>query len=351
MSVLRPQAVDLSHFSRFRSEYMGVAMLAIILFHVALPRSSAFFGLRRLGNVGVDIFLLLSGVGMWFSWTKNAVAESGKQFLRAWASFYRRRLWRVYPTWLLVACLYYIPRYNHGTALWADGHGLIDLAGDILVNWDFWLHDELTFWYIPAIMLLYVFAPPFIELVRRNSDFRWLVLLPIVWTVAVQWVTPVHEAVGHIEIFWSRVPIFFIGICMGEAVQKGQRRKGSGVWLVGLLFLASLLVCLFLEQNLHGRFPLFIERLLYIPLAVTLLILLGRVLAAAPKRLNAALAWVGTISLETYLLHSQFVLWRVEQYHLGYWLTFLITLAVSLPLAWVLHRLMQRVTSMLSKVL
>ncbi len=347
----KPQDIDLSHLSRFRSEYMGVAMLAIILFHVALPRSSAFFGLHRLGNIGVDIFLFLSGMGLWFSWTKHAVAESGKQFVAAWASFYRRRLWRVYPTWLLVACLYYIPRYSHGTQLWADGHGLLDLAGDILINWDFWLHDELTFWYIPAIMLLYVFAPPFMELLRRNADCRWLVLLPIVWTVAVQWVTPIHQAVGHIEIFWSRVPVFFIGISMGEAVKSGQHRKGSSVWIVWALFLASLSVGLFLEQNLHGRFPLFIERLLYIPLTVTLLILLGRLFAVAPKRLNAALAWVGTVSLETYLIHCQFVLLPAQQFHFGYWPTFLITLVISLSIAWILHKVMDRVTSVLTKVL
>ena len=351
MSIRKPQDIDMSQLSRFRSEYMGVAMLAIILFHVALPRSSAFFGLRRVGNIGVDIFLFLSGMGLWFSWMKSIASQGQESFHRRWASFYRRRLLRVYPTWLLIACLYYIPRYHHGWQLWANGHGLADLMGDILINWDFWLHDELTFWYIPAIMLLYVFAPPFMELIRRNADYRWLVLLPIMWTVAVQWVTPVHNAVGHIEIFWSRVPIFFLGICLGEAVRSCQCRKGSGIWLVWILFIVSLSICLFLEQNLHGRFPLFIERLLYIPLAVTLLILLGRLLTITPKRLNASLAWVGTISLETYLLHSQFVLCRVEQYHLGYWLTFAVTIAISLPLAWILHKLMQRVNSLLSKVL
>lgn len=346
MSMKSPQSVNLADISRYRSEYMGVAMLVIILFHVALPRSSEFFGLRRMGNVGVDMFLFLSGVGLWFSWTKNTVAAQTERFFIRWLSFYKRRLWRVYPTWLVIACLYYIPRYHHGMALWADGHGLADLLGDILINWDFWLHDELTFWYIPAIMLLYVFAPPFMELIRRNPDFRWMVLLFVVWTVAVQWVTPIHRAVGHIEIFWSRVPIFFLGISMGEAVKSGQCRKGSTVWLVCALFAASLLTCMYMEQHLHGRFPLFIERLVYIPLTVTFVILLGRLFAVTPKRLNAAVAWVGTVSLETYLIHSQFVLWRVEQLHLGYWLTFLLTLAVSLPLAWALHRLMQRVTSL-----
>ena len=351
MIIRKPHDIDMSHFSRFRSEYMGVAMLAIILFHVALPRSSAFFGLRRMGNIGVDIFLFLSGMGLWFSWMKSIAKADGETFLRRWASFYRRRLLRVYPTWLVIACLYYIPRYQGGAVLWRNGHGLLDLFGDIFINWDFWLHDELTFWYIPAIMLLYVFAPPFMQLIRRNGDYRWLVLFPLVWTIAVQWVAPIHQAVGHLEIYWSRVPVFFLGICMAEAVRTGETRKGSGIWLVWIIFLSTASLCIYLEQSLHGRFPIFLERLVYIPLAVTLLVLLGRLFTVTPSWVNKAFAWVGTISLEVYLIHCQFVLLPVQKYHLGYWLTFIVTLAITLALAWALHKVMQRVTNVLQRTI
>ncbi len=63
--------IELANISRFRGELMGAAMLFIILFHVGLPREDAFYGLRRMGNVGVDMFLFLSGIGLWFSWVKN----------------------------------------------------------------------------------------------------------------------------------------------------------------------------------------------------------------------------------------------------------------------------------------
>ena len=49
---------------------MGLAIIFVILFHVGLPREDAFFGLKRMGNIGVDFFLFLSGMGLWFSWTK-----------------------------------------------------------------------------------------------------------------------------------------------------------------------------------------------------------------------------------------------------------------------------------------
>ena len=63
--------VELSDISRYRGELMGLAMIFVMLFHVWMPKSNVMYGLVRCGNVGVDIFLLLSGVGLWFSWTKN----------------------------------------------------------------------------------------------------------------------------------------------------------------------------------------------------------------------------------------------------------------------------------------
>ena len=57
--------------SRYRGELMGAAILFIILFHIPLPRSDMFFGLRRCCNIGVDMFFFLSGIGLWHSWVKN----------------------------------------------------------------------------------------------------------------------------------------------------------------------------------------------------------------------------------------------------------------------------------------
>ena len=64
---MRIPDIELQNISRYRGELMGAAMLFIMLFHVELARSDLFFGLRRMGNIGVDMFLFLSGVGLWFS--------------------------------------------------------------------------------------------------------------------------------------------------------------------------------------------------------------------------------------------------------------------------------------------
>ena len=99
----------LNDISRYRGELMGLAMVLIILFHISLPRHDSFYGLVRMGNIGVDIFLFLSGIGLWFSW--EGMSNKPGTFSRRWLDFYARRLRRVYPAWLVVATLFYLPRF------------------------------------------------------------------------------------------------------------------------------------------------------------------------------------------------------------------------------------------------
>ena len=328
--------IELANISRYRGELMGAAMLFVVLFHVGLPREDAFFGLRRVGNIGVDMFLFLSGVGLWFSWTKNPSARH----------FFLRRFLRIYPAWLIAASAFYVPDFlTHG------GHStsLIDLFGDIMVNWDFWLHDELTFWYIPATMALYLVTPAYLRLIIKHPIYRWLPVAMIMWCILVQYVTPIHHLVGHLEIFWSRVPIYFIGLNAGAAVQEKRSLDGASIWMILLIFGMALASSIYLEQVRHGQFPLFLERMLYIPLTVTAILLLNRVFRRTPGWFNHTFRFVGALSLETYLVHDHFVLTYVERLNLTYWPTTLITIAIALPLAWLLHTLLSRLIQPLER--
>ena len=332
--------------SRRRSELMGFAIIIVMLFHVNTPRADAFFGLRRMGNLGVDIFLFLSGIGLWFSWAKQ----------QNWKRFYINRALRIYPAWLLVAGYFYISHFHYGHPRYALPFGgtgdagvdsVIDLVGEVLFNWDFWLHDELTFWYVPATMMLYIFAPMYMELVRRWPVYRWLVVLPLMWPIMVQYITPIHQAVGHIEIFWSRVPIFFLGINIAESIrQKKTIDRAAWPMVIGL-FVVSLGACVWLEQMRHGRFPLYTERMLYIVLAVTTVLIVSKL---SNPVLCKALAWVGGISLEIYLVHIEFILKPLYRLHLGYWPTALLLIAISLPVAWIVAQVSNRIGSLLRRL-
>ena len=163
---MKIKEIELANISRYRGELMGAAMIFVILFHVGLPRDDTFFGLRRIGNIGVDIFLFLSGMGLWFSWTKRP----------SLSHFFSRRFLRIYPAWFIIACLYYIPDFLCPDFVGHSGHStnIFDLIGNITINWNFWINDELTFWYIPAIMALYLVSPFYMNLIIRHPIYHWL---------------------------------------------------------------------------------------------------------------------------------------------------------------------------------
>lgn len=320
--------IELADISRYRGELMGLAMIFVMLFHVWMPKSNPMYGLVRCGNVGVDIFLFLSGIGLWYSWTKNPSLKH----------FFKRRYARVYPAWLIVACLFYIPNYLN-TPGGGYSPDVPNLIANILIGWSFWRIDDLTFWFVPSIMMLYTFAPAYMTLIQRHPAYRWTAVAAMVLAVMVQYYPPVHGTVGHLEIFFSRIPIFLIGINCGAMVKERRTADGSSIWLIALVFVMSLMMCVEFEQSWRGRFPLFLERMVYIPLTVTCILLLVQALRHTPSAVRRGLAFLGTISLEMYLIHIQFVLKYVAAYKLGYCLTALIMIAVSTVLAWILYKL------------
>ena len=422
--------------SRYRAALMGLAMLFVMFFHVPMAKGELMYGLVRLGNIGVDMFLFLSGIGLWFSWTKSVSRiedsyrgcegtgvrgyENGNEapnvnlapsHLRTSAptdgnlapsrprtsapsricSFYRKRLLRIYPAWIIIACLYYIPDF-FGTDLFgqfdyatgADWHStkspnVLHLIGNILVNWSFWRIDDGAFWFIPSIMAMYVFAPFYMELIRRHPVYRWMPVVAMVWAVMVQYMPPIHEAVGHIEIFWSRIPIFLIGINCGELVKQKKPIEPSVLWLLLITFGLSLLMCIEFENHWRGHFPLFLERMVYIPLCISCMMLVCKFFSGyevrgtryenqrsaptgkansdkgqaselegnlvprtphlVPRIIIRSLTFIGGISLEIYLVHAQFVLRYLTPMKLGYCLTVVLLVVISLPLAWLLKRL------------
>lgn len=355
--------IKFSDLSLFRSPLMGAAMLMVILFHVGYHRhDTLWFCIGRCGNVGVDLFLFLSGIGMWFAWDskmEKCISESGKQgavsgngrrndssilsprttFPHALLTFYFRRFCRIYPAWLIMAGLYYIPLYLH------DKLSLADTVLGITVNWGFWEHGELTFWFIPAIMVLYTVAPFYMELIRRRPVWRWLPVLFMVLCVLIQYWPPLHHTAGHLEIFFSRIPIFLLGVNAGQLVKDKHTLDGSAVWMLLLVFFMSAVACVNFENGLRGSFPLFLERMVYIPLTVSMLFLLCRLLAAAPQWLCRALSFVGGISLEMYLIHAHFVYAYLRPMQLGFWPTALLTIIITAVLAWLLHKLCSPLSS------
>jgi len=71
--------------------------------------------------------------------------------------------------------------------------------------------------------------------------------------------------------------------------------------------------------------------------------MLNRVFRRTPKWFNRFCAFFGALSLEAYLIHNHFVMANLIPYHLGYWLTALLTIVITIPLAWLLQKILKRI--------
>lgn len=86
---------SLFDFSKYRTELMGLAIVMVVFHHLTLRTSAGLLGkgymfLRVTGAMGVDIFLFLSGLGLFYSFRKNPDIKA----------FYKKRLIRIIPTYV-----------------------------------------------------------------------------------------------------------------------------------------------------------------------------------------------------------------------------------------------------------
>lgn len=319
--------IELYDISRYRKPLMGMAIIFVMLFHCHMNRTYFMCSVKNMGNMGVDIFMFLSGIGLWFSWSRNP----------SFTYFYSRRIWRIYPEYFVMACLLYIPDYFQPAPL--HSHDVAELIFNICINLCFWTRGDNAYWFIPAIMALYVIAPFYMNMIRRHEICRWMPVVFILFSFLLQYNMPLHQAFNHLEIFISRIPIFLIGLNCGQAVLEKRQLRPSSFYLVLIIFVVSFSVCLNFAMRSLGSYPMFLMRMAYIPLSLSTVFLLCKLFSVTPPCLVSVATFVGGVSLEAYLLHEHFVLAPIVNEDLGYILSALISLPAAILLGWVLHQL------------
>lgn len=309
--------------SKYRSELMGFACLWVMLHHNPFdwPRALGLLeSFARYGNLGVDIFLLLSGVGLCFAWQKTPKLST----------FYARRLVRVLVPYALIAVPYWVWR-----DLWLGGG-------------DFWLdvtqlslplRGVITTWYIPAITVFYLLYPLIARVIFSGEPkTRCVYLCGVVMLLCLHLNYSGSEIYRNCEIALTRTVIFIIGCMLGKFVREDKPMEDCLVPLS--------LLCLMLNSSLRRHVSpgdVWI-RFSYIPLALAVTVLLLWLLQKldGAVRLRRFLRFFGERSLELYLSHvllrSVFYLYYPadlwDPWGIG---TYALILTVSLVLSSLLH--------------
>lgn len=151
---------NLNLLSEKRDSLMGLAMLLVVLHHLPVNIPHPFHladWIHRNGGFGVDIFLLLSGIGLAFSITK---CKSLKEY-------YTRRIVRIFPLYCFVICLVTIIKI-HWRAYDINPLGLLFE----ITTLGHWIGKDSFDWFIPNMVLLYAVFPLLYAAFNRINDTK-----------------------------------------------------------------------------------------------------------------------------------------------------------------------------------
>lgn len=274
----------------YRNEIFGLAAIWIILFHVygnvriGLFRGSFWVAnYLNLGNSSVDIFLLLSAIGLSASMGKNTVG-----------AFYRNRLLRVAVPFLLAAVPYF---------LWYDFGYARDGAGQFLLNistLNYWLTDSYPVWYVAFIAVAYALYPLLHRLDRKTHHVATIALMAA--AVVFEYVCWRTGSViyDNAERALSRIPVFLLGMLLAPWLLENRDRKIPLYWVAAALTGWVGIFCVLSLYPPH----LIISRYLYGVMSVCFVVVFSWVRKFLPCRhVNRLLAWLGGRSLEIYVVH------------------------------------------------
>ena len=148
--------LNLKHISKYRSAILGLAIIEIVIFHFCADCTTAveYMGnqmiykltklyISVLGSVGVEFFVLLSGIGLYYSFSKDCDIKS----------FYKRRIIKILPTYTIIGGLLWFIRdmIVLRESIW------VFLSDFTLVS--FWTHGNTLVWYIAFCLLIYALCP------------------------------------------------------------------------------------------------------------------------------------------------------------------------------------------------
>lgn len=293
--------------SKYRNAIMGIAALWILAFHawipvtpVPTPEHFNVLGfleryIKIIGYCGVDIFLLLSGIGLTFAIKKGSILR-----------FYYRRLRRIILPFLVVSVF-----------LWrVFGWSTLEFIKHISGYNFYFVKADGTMWFVFAIVALYLFFPLYYKLFSKASNKLLFTGIAIaIWLV----ISLILQNIMRTDLygFTNRIPVFIIGILFGYITQNKKEivfKAWTYILLVIILVTGLYLSYLTTLQNFYLILPVgncFLPNLL---IAVSLPFLIAKILDLAERHLSlfgkvlvTVISFFGTFTLESYCIQEWFI--------------------------------------------
>lgn len=244
---------NLNLISKYRLEIMGMATILILICHAGVYGVEFSPSIKKiivLGNLGVEIFFFMSGLGM---------ANSLKNNQGKLSNWYYKRFVRVLIPYFAIS----IPWFSIQAIL--HNQSFDKFICNILTI-SFWTEHSGA-WFVALLLPLYILTPLFYSFIK--SKYNYLFLVITISFCSFCNLIPAHGIVYNMLWAIHRLPCYFIGLFIMEYVNSKKDINCwtiffgalltmfilrlidlSSGWLWPAIFIFIIFFCLFLEKNI-----------------------------------------------------------------------------------------------------
>lgn len=270
--------ISYKDISTYRSELMGLSILWIMMLHFTFNQIKPLGFIAQYGYAGVDIFMYVSGLGLFFS------LDKGENI----TNYYKKRLLRIFPTYFIIGGITNLLITHDDILTYIFRYSTIG----------FWIGKEYAEWFIPSIILLYLLAP----FIKKLIDKKWHIIICIIVVciyVTAFYFTDKEDLLDRSHFFFLyRIPAFIFGMICSYWLKNNMSNKYFFYILVlGLPFFIYFYpfhhhIYIFKYYSLAFLLPFFV---------VSFIIILKYT-----KCISPILKKIGIASLEIYLIQNIF---------------------------------------------
>ena len=329
---------NVSDISKYRPYLMGVATLLVIFGHSAgngVVMPGWLESLCGLASVGVDIFLLVSGLGLWYSLRNLNTEKLTGGGLKRW---YLRRYKRILVPYLLIIGFHNILAVLHGRPI---PQALLELS-----TIGYWINHQGA-WFIAMLIPVYAITPFHYSICMKVKSPVLYSMAIIVAVILISWLNyPIASEesqmmIVNIKQVLYHLPSFLIGFMLAPFAL--DNKKVSYFWMI----LLPVVIVVIQKFTHFGYWPGFLV-LPVITVCCLFLRYAGRVI-------TAVLGFFGKISLESYLFNGivgTWIIWYLPNLYesplnKGCYLSYFIVLVLGTVLAYFVNRICNRMLNRL----
>lgn len=336
---LKKKNIRLDIINDARVILFGIAAFLVVFFHTSkldymeiinIPiLSNLMCFVQKIGNCGVDIFLFLSGIGLYYSLSKNSILK-----------FYKNRLVKIMPIYLIVLIIYsfFVVEMRYHNNIIKSLFGL-----------PFYLDGVRDGWYIAFIMPMYLIFPLIYKIMKKYDIYALFVMLfiSVLCNLSLSLVLPIYYFKWEVAI--CRVPIFLIGTFVGKKMYNGEKISLEIVRNSFIIMIVSLVILYF---NIDVTNLAVFTRYFYCFVVVGFVLSVSWLYSLCKKKesfLLKIIKFMGVYSLEMYLINEKCTyilrnIFLLTSYVEIYLLSFIITLVLS----FILNKIIGYVISIIS---